>query len=203
MLWYKNKKSPMFCIGLFFSKLVEINTMKDKFSLLENETIEFEIKKKRSFPFLVSDLLYVGMFFIFSIIFQTISYDNIEKISSETIFKIIPVFVLLFFSTMLVNQFYNRYINVFKWKIILTSFRLVVIDQKGFLINQFYLDNFPKLSYNEGGYKNGILIIGETVKTKEFPNRGYESISFDLYNIINVELIYQHIKNRIKLKIES
>lgn len=177
--------------------------MKDKFSLLENETIDFEIKKKRSFPFLVSDLLYVVIFFILSIIFQTISFDDVEKISSETILKLIPVFVLLFNIVMLINQFYNRYINVFKWKIILTNFRLVVIDQKGFLIKQFDLNNFPKLSYNEDAYKNGILIIGETVKTKEFPNRGYESISFDLYNIIDVELIYQHIQNRIQLKIES
>lgn len=177
--------------------------MKDKFSLLENETIEFEIKKKRSFPFLVSDLIYVVVFFILCIIFQTISFDDFKTISSETIFKLIPVFVLLFCSTILVNQFYNRYINVFKWKIILTSFRLVVIDQKGFLINQFYLDNFPKISYNEDGYKKGILIIGETVRTKAYPNRGYESISYDLYNIVDVKLIYEHIQNRIKSKIES
>lgn len=177
--------------------------MKQKFILLENEEIDFEIKKKRKFPFLVSDLLYVFIIFIFSVIFQTISFSTIHVFSSETFFTIIPILVFVFFIGICFNQFYDRYINIFKWKIYLTNLRLVVIDQKGFLIKEFYFDSFPKLSFNEDAYQNGTLIIGETVRTKIYPYRGYESYSFDLYNIIDVKSIFNYIQNKINLKIES
>lgn len=174
--------------------------MKKRFNLLENEFINFEIKKKRSFPFLVSDLLYVGMIFIFIVIFQTINLKNITEISSETIFKLITVLFFIFFMIMCLNQFCNRYINVFKLKIILTNFRLIVVDKKEQLIKEFYLNRFPKLSYSENAYTDGTLIIRETKKVKEFPYRGYESHSFDLYGIKNVKEIYLIIQSKINDK---
>lgn len=142
------------------------------------------------------------MIFIYNVILQTINFKNIGEFSAETILKILPVFVSVFFIIMCLNQFYNRYINVFKWKIILTNFRLIVIDKNNKLIKEFYLESFPKLSFNENAYNNGTLIIGETVRTKEFPYRGYESLSFDLYNIKDVKSIHCYIKNKIEVKKE-
>lgn len=69
--------------------------MNTKFSLLANEKIDFEIQKKMSFPFLVSDLLYLGMVLIFFVIFQSINFKTIDEISSQSILKLLPVFVFL------------------------------------------------------------------------------------------------------------
>lgn len=171
--------------------------MNKKFSLLENEKIDFEIQKKMSFPFLVSDLLYLGMVLIFFVIFQSINFKTIDEISSQSILKLLPVFVLLCILLMCLKDFYKRYINVFKWKIILTNFRLIVVDSNKQLVKEFYLDAFPKLSYVENANSNGTLIIGENIRTKEFPNRGYESYSFDLYNILEIKKVVSLIELKI------
>lgn len=164
--------------------------------LYPNENFEFEIEKTKSFPFLNSDWLFL-FFFLFIGFIINMEIDRLENFSQNNYSLIVPIIFIIFVLILFLINLHKRYIIAYKWKYLITNQRLIVINHKNKIEKDFSFENFPKLKYEENVFNSGIIIIGETKKSKEYPYRNFESISFDLYNVKDIRKIYTFLSEKI------
>lgn len=174
-----------------------------------DENIELIVKKKKSIPLRKEDFLKIPML-IFASIFIYFFFKNDYFKGKNPFLNLYFIFfgvLTISFIFYVLNNFYKRYLNVFRTEHILTNKRLIIVDHKHKIQEFFYYENFPKVEFEENIFNsNGSIIIGERepLLAESRSLISYRvGVNFSendtiIYNVINIKNIYNDLKSKIK-----